>query len=124
MDNPWLHLGIGYQDGSEEWGFQMDFNLSSSPNMDPAGIIYACDSRYLYALKPAAMAPPAKSSWPMWRANHSITDEFKKRTEKETGSTGEFLLPGNIFRRLSPPVSIFKNRANETRWEELAGEHN
>ena len=78
MDNPWLHLGIGYQDGNEEWGFQMEFNLSSSPNMDPGGIIYACDSRYLYALKPAAMAPPAKSSWPMWRANPQHNGRVQK----------------------------------------------
>jgi outer membrane protein assembly factor BamB len=78
MDNPWLHLGIGYPDGNEEWGFAMSFNLSSSPNMDPSGIIYACDGSYLYALKPAAAAPPAKSSWPMWRANPQHTGRVQK----------------------------------------------
>ncbi len=73
LDNPWLHLGIEYPDGSEEWGFTMTLNLVSSPNMDRNGIIYASDGDYLFALRPKTSAPPAKSSWPMWRADSQHT---------------------------------------------------
>jgi outer membrane protein assembly factor BamB len=60
------------------WNYQMTFNLNSSPNVSPQGIIYANDQAFLYALKPAASAPPAKSAWPLWRANAQHNGRVQK----------------------------------------------
>lgn len=45
-------------------------NIDSSLNISADGTILGCDGHVLYAIKPVAnAAPPAKSSWPVWRAN-------------------------------------------------------
>ena len=45
-------------------------NVAASPVIDGGGTIYACDGKFLYAINSTnGLAPPAKSSWPMFRAN-------------------------------------------------------
>jgi outer membrane protein assembly factor BamB len=72
---PWLRVGA--MDPKTVWppvwAFGMHFNLNTAPNVSPEGIVYACDSYYLYAICPTNAAPLAKSSWPMWRANPQHT---------------------------------------------------
>jgi hypothetical protein len=55
------------------WVGPMDFNLASALNVNPDGVIYACDGGYLYAFRPPNAAPLDKSSWPMWQANPQHT---------------------------------------------------
>jgi len=81
FDFPWLHIGACEHDGRQcwGWGFQMDFNLGSSPNVDSRGVIYACDGLTLFALQPLTnAAPPVKSPWPVWRANPQHTGRVQK----------------------------------------------
>jgi outer membrane protein assembly factor BamB len=73
---PWLTIGaFDSQNPSPiKWRFKMDTSLCSSPNVDSYGVIYACDGRNLYALQPLTnAAAPAKSTWPLWRANPQHT---------------------------------------------------
>jgi len=60
------------------WYFQMSYNLGSAPNVDAQGIIYASDGFSLFALKLTNAAPPAKSPWPMWRANPQHNGRVQK----------------------------------------------
>jgi outer membrane protein assembly factor BamB len=60
------------------WYFRMGSNLASAPSITKAGVIYACDGISLYALKPDPAAPPAKSPWPMWRADLQHTGRVQK----------------------------------------------
>ncbi len=60
------------------WYFYMTYNLNSSPNVNPQGIIYASDSTTLFAFKPVNAAPLVKSSWPMWRANPQHTGRVQQ----------------------------------------------
>ena len=55
------------------WDFRMGQNLSTAPNICRDGTILACDGAYLYALSLAHASPPAKSSWPLWRADAQHT---------------------------------------------------
>ena len=63
---PWLCLGAFHRDHlwPPDWRQQMDSNLTTSPNVDTNGIIYADSMSYLYAIKPPRPAPPEKSAWP------------------------------------------------------------
>jgi outer membrane protein assembly factor BamB len=73
---PWMRLGAldARKPGPPLWLYKTDENLASSPNVDAHGVIYACDSQNLYALQPLLnAAPPAKSAWPVWRANPQHT---------------------------------------------------
>lgn len=52
------------------WNVRTESNVSSSLTVAADGRIYFMGERYLYAVQPAgAGLPPAKSSWPMFRAN-------------------------------------------------------
>ena len=75
---PWLHLGMLDRAGYMDWGFQMTYNLAASPNVNPQGILYACDATTLFALKPVNAAPLVKSAWPMWRANPQHTGRVQQ----------------------------------------------
>ena len=72
---PWLQLSAmdRMRCWPPPWNFHTHFNLSSSPNMNPEGIIYACDGPYLYAVKPPNAAPLENTSWPMWRSDPQHT---------------------------------------------------
>ena len=77
---PWL--SISGMDSQRRWPpvwyYTMQFNLCSAPNVNPEGIIYACDGRTLYALRPPQAPPLAKSSWPIWRADPQHNGRVQK----------------------------------------------
>jgi outer membrane protein assembly factor BamB len=60
------------------WYFPMQFNLCTSVNVNPEGIVYASDGAHLYAFKPRNAAPLMKSSWPMWRADPQHNGRVQK----------------------------------------------
>jgi outer membrane protein assembly factor BamB len=66
---PWRHLWARQLDGSDLWDGQMTDNLTSSPVINDQGLIYFCCGTYVQALQPPVRLLPAKSSWPMFRAN-------------------------------------------------------
>jgi outer membrane protein assembly factor BamB len=58
------------------WSVDMSTNgliPKGSPAIGSDGAIYLGDGRDLYSFAPTNSAPPAKSSWPMWRANPQHT---------------------------------------------------
>jgi len=57
-------------DAAVLWTAATEFNLSSSPVVGADGMVYFMGDSYLYAVSPVGPGlPPAKSSWPMFRAN-------------------------------------------------------
>jgi outer membrane protein assembly factor BamB len=79
FSSPWLYLGAFGTNGAYLWEFRAGYNFSSSPNVNPQGIIYANDGRYLFALQPLTNAAPlVKSSWPMWRADLQHSGRVQK----------------------------------------------
>ncbi|HEV2695164.1 MAG TPA: PQQ-binding-like beta-propeller repeat protein [Verrucomicrobiae bacterium] len=75
---PWLHLGFSDRIGNSHWGYQLRFNLSTSPNISTNGIIYAVDEAQLHALQPSSPTVLEKSAWPMWRADPQHTGRVQK----------------------------------------------
>ena len=77
---PWLRLGSFDLDKQwpPAWMFPMSFNLAGSPNVDAQGNIYVSNGWNLLAVKPPNAAPPAKSSWPLWRGNAQQTGRAAK----------------------------------------------
>lgn len=77
---PWLRIGSFNRDHPwpPSWFYHMSYNLESSPNVDQQGNIYACNTYFLIAIRPPNPAPPAKSSWPLWRANAQQTGRAGK----------------------------------------------
>lgn len=77
---PWLAISAmdNRRPWPAAWYFQMQFNLNSAPNLNPEGIIYACDGLTVYAIRPREISPPAKSSWPMWRADPQHNGRVQK----------------------------------------------
>jgi outer membrane protein assembly factor BamB len=66
----WRNLFAFRSDGAELWHLEMLDSLVASPVIDGSGTIYICDSASLRAINSTnGLAPPAKSSWPMFRAN-------------------------------------------------------
>ncbi len=52
------------------WTVRTESNVSSSLTVGADGLVYFMGERYLYAVQPLPRGlPPAKSSWPMFRAN-------------------------------------------------------
>ncbi len=66
---PWRQLWARQLDGAELWRGQFLENLSTSPVINDQGTVYFCCRIYLIALRPPVPQLPAKSSWPMFRAN-------------------------------------------------------
>jgi outer membrane protein assembly factor BamB len=67
---PWRRLVALNQSGAELWHADSESNVSNSPVIGNDGVVYMCAGRWLYAVIPKdGLAPPAKSSWPMFRAN-------------------------------------------------------
>jgi hypothetical protein len=65
----WRHLWARQSDGAELWAGDTTDNLSSSPVISDQGQVYFCCGRYVRALQPPVALLPAKSSWPMFRAD-------------------------------------------------------
>ncbi len=79
MSEPWSRAGLLTADKKFNWEFQVVHDLSSSPNVSPTGIIYFTAGEFLYAIQPVKeVAPPAKSAWPLWRANPQHTGRVQK----------------------------------------------
>jgi len=76
---PWHMLIAESDNGQELWQIDTDDFIPSAPNINNEGKIYAANYQYLLAIQPAAAAPPAKSSWPMWRANPQHTGRVEIR---------------------------------------------
>jgi hypothetical protein len=63
------------RDGREEWRFYTDSNpdhgnIIASPAIGSDGTIYVAEENWLQAINSTnRLAPLAKSSWPMFRAN-------------------------------------------------------
>jgi outer membrane protein assembly factor BamB len=75
---PWRRLFAFRQDRAELWHVDTELNLSASPVIGDNGNIYACDGKWLYAIVPPGNpAPPAKSSWPMFRADARHTGRVR-----------------------------------------------
>ena len=67
---PWRTLQSVQAIDRRLWKAELGANLSASPTMDDRSIIYACADQLLYAIQPPGeRLTPAKSSWPMFRAN-------------------------------------------------------
>jgi outer membrane protein assembly factor BamB len=67
---PWQILAAINPDGTEQWRVTLVTTLANSPVIGRDGTVYACDGNRLYAINSTnGLAPPAKSSWPMFRAN-------------------------------------------------------
>jgi outer membrane protein assembly factor BamB len=77
---PWLQIcALDRKNGWPPiWYYTMAFNLAASPNVNPAGVIYTCDSYNLFAFCPTNAAPLEKSSWPMWRADPRHTGRVQR----------------------------------------------
>lgn len=79
LSKPWRGSGVVDAEPKTLWDFVSDGNLNCSPNISPAGQIYFTDGPDLYALQPPTNAvPPARSSWPMWRADAQHTGRVQK----------------------------------------------
>lgn len=66
---PWRKLLALRPDHTQFWIGQVGENLTSSPVISQHGEIYFCCGRKVMALQPPVPLLPAKSSWPMFRAN-------------------------------------------------------
>jgi outer membrane protein assembly factor BamB len=67
---PWRRLVAFQQDGTELWHVDTAANLVASPAIGSDGTIFVCDGAFLRAINSTnGLAPLAKSSWPMFRAN-------------------------------------------------------
>ena len=70
ISRPWLLLhGLSLDGKTNVWSATLPANLSSAPVVGPDGMVYASCNFHLCAIRPPNLLPPAKSSWPMFRAN-------------------------------------------------------
>ena len=67
---PWRKLSAFQQNGTELWHVDTAADQVASPTIGSDGTIFVCDGLFLRAINSTnGLAPPAKSSWPMFRAN-------------------------------------------------------
>jgi len=66
---PWNHLWARHLDGTAVWEVQLRDMLSSSPVLGNHGEVYFCCFQGMQAVQPPVALRPAKSPWPMFRAN-------------------------------------------------------
>ena len=79
LNGPWAHSGLANTDANFLWSFPVGYGFYGSANVSPSGVIYFPDLQYIYAFVPVPNAePPAKSSWPLWRANPQHTGRVGK----------------------------------------------
>jgi len=69
FSRPWRLLWAISPTGGGLWESPALQNLSSSPVITSQGRIYFCCGPYVQALQPPTALLPAKSTWPMFRAN-------------------------------------------------------
>ena len=69
FSSAWRHLWATSPEGTDLWSCMTLNNLTSSPVIGNNGTIYCCCSRHVEALRPPVPLFPAKSPWPMFRAN-------------------------------------------------------
>jgi outer membrane protein assembly factor BamB len=76
---PWLRIGAFRRDHPwpPHW-YHIDSNVTGSPNVGTDGTIYASSLYTLYAVQPPNPAPPAKSSWPLWRGDAQQTGRVQR----------------------------------------------
>ena len=75
----WSRSGLLSTTASTLWNLPSGYGFSSSPDVSPAGIIYVTDEHRIFAFQPLKnAAPPAKSSWPLWRADAQHTGRVQK----------------------------------------------
>ena len=76
---PWSGSGMATTDAKFLWQFSVGYDFFTSANVSPQGVIYsACQQRLLAFLPLTNSAPPADSSWPLWRANPQHTGRVQK----------------------------------------------
>jgi outer membrane protein assembly factor BamB len=81
VSRTWRNLEGLTQDWQLLWMTdELKGNLTAPPMVDDRGIVYACaEDGFLYAIRPPGeLLPPAKSSWPMFRANVRHTGRVGK----------------------------------------------
>jgi outer membrane protein assembly factor BamB len=67
---PWGKLFAFQTGGTRLWHVDTGGNLTASPTIGSDGTVYVTDGNYLRAINSTnSLAPPAKSSWPMFRAD-------------------------------------------------------
>jgi len=66
---PWHQLWARTADGAELWEGEVTNNITSSPVISNQGQIYFSCQKNVMALQPPVVLLPAKSSWPMFRAD-------------------------------------------------------
>jgi outer membrane protein assembly factor BamB len=67
---PWRTLRAYQPNSPELWHIDTAANLVASPVIGNDGTVYVSDGQFLRAINSTnGLAPPAKSSWPMFRAN-------------------------------------------------------
>jgi outer membrane protein assembly factor BamB len=68
--SPWRKLCAFHINGNELWHVDTVANLVASPTIGSDGTIFVCDGPFLRAINSTnGLAPPAKSSWPMFRGD-------------------------------------------------------
>jgi outer membrane protein assembly factor BamB len=76
---PWSRFGLLDSNGKHLWDLDAIDNISAAPNVTDQGVAYVCNPQMLLAISPGTnAAPPAKSSWPLWRANSRHTGRVEK----------------------------------------------
>ena len=79
LNGPWAYSGLANTQANFLWSFPVGYGFYGSANVSPSGVIYFPDLQYIYAFVPVPNAePPAKSSWPLWRANPQHTGRVGK----------------------------------------------
>ena len=77
---PWLRVGSYNLDHPwpPSWAIGLGDNISTSPNVDAQGLIYVANYFGLFAIRPPNPAPPAASTWPLWRGDAQQTGRAPK----------------------------------------------
>ena len=67
---PWRTLTAYLPNGNTDWRIEVTANLTASPVIATNGTVYVADGKMVYAINSSAgLPPPARSSWPMFRAD-------------------------------------------------------
>jgi hypothetical protein len=70
VSTPWLRLSGMTEDFAVVWRAPLFANSGTSLMVDDQGIVYVASDINFFAIRPPGeLRPPAKSSWPMFRAN-------------------------------------------------------
>jgi len=78
---PYRNFFAIQQNGTVWWHVDTDVvaNIMASPVIGSDGTVYVCDGGRLYAINSTnGLAPPAKSSWPMFHADARHTGRVQR----------------------------------------------